>query len=115
MNPYRIILNPPVNSITYLGYRITERCNQSCPFCFSREKDIAFDQPISEIKLCLENIQRARISTIGIMGGEPLVRHDLINILKLIKKFGFETILSTNALLLTDNLLHQLKHLVDYL
>lgn len=104
---------PP--SITYIGYRITERCNQHCPFCFAREDSAASDQNLEDIEKFLENIKRSGITTVGIMGGEPTLRPDIVNILLLAKKNGLEVILSTNAIALDDKLLSKISPLIDYL
>lgn len=102
-------------SITYVGYRITESCNKHCPFCFSREKNIALDQSLEDIDKFLQNLKRAGITAIGVMGGEPLVRSDIVDILKLVKSHGFESILSTNATLLTEELLEKINSLIDFM
>jgi len=104
-----------MKTISYIGYRITERCNKHCPFCFSREKELVKDQSLSEIEKFLQNIVRAKIPTIGIMGGEPMLRKDIIDILKITKNYKFEVILSTNATLIKQKQLDELNGLIDYL
>ena len=109
-----MVLLKKINSITYVGYRVTERCNKNCPFCFSKEKDQPADSSLPEIKNSLVKLKEAGATSIGVMGGEPLLREDIIDVMKLMKEMNFEVILSTNAILLKP-LLNRLNGVVDWI
>ena len=88
---------------------VTEKCNQHCPYCFSRSGEIAaMDPSLAEIErkydLLLE-LGEKRPFNIQLSGGEPTVREDLPDIIKIGQKKGFEYIqINTNGRrLATDN------------
>lgn len=80
---------------------VTRRCNQRCSFC-DRVDPASADPPLA---LLLREIARARESgaaTLSITGGEPLLRPDLLDIVRAAKHRGFEDIsLATNATLVS--------------
>lgn len=80
---------------------ITERCNQHCPYCFASAEKEGSDIPISEIErkydLLLE-LGEERPFNIQLSGGEPTVRDDLPEIIKMGRDKGFEYIqINTNG------------------
>lgn len=84
---------------------ITERCNQHCPYCFARadEKDFSGYEPsMAELErkldLLLELGEEERPFNIQLSGGEPTVRQDLPEIIRMAKGKGFEYIqINTNG------------------
>lgn len=76
---------------------VTRRCNQRCGFC-DRVDPAAADPPLA---LLLREIARAReagASSLTITGGEPLLRGDLLEIVRAARRAGFaEIALATNA------------------
>lgn len=84
---------------------VTERCNQHCPYCFARadEKDFSGYEPSMEelehkFDLLLELGEAERPFNIQLSGGEPTVRDDLPEIIKMAKNKGFEYVqINTNG------------------
>ena len=65
---------------------VTNRCNMRCGFCTmlsspeeSTESDLTFDQIVSVVIPKLRNIG---VKKVVISGGEPLIRKDIVDILK---------------------------------
>lgn len=83
---------------------ITDRCNQHCPYCFAKSEmdaDRSGEPTIEELAdkfdLLLE-LGEERSFNIQLSGGEPTVRDDLPEIIKLAKNKGFEYIqINTNG------------------
>lgn len=80
---------------------VTERCNQHCPFCFASAGALGEDVPLSEIErkydLLLE-LGEERPFNIQLSGGEPTVRDDLPEIIRMGRDKGFEYIqINTNG------------------
>lgn len=92
--------------VTYLRVSVTERCNFRCQYCmpekpFSwvpREKLLSFEELFLFIKVAIdEGIKKIRIT-----GGEPLLRQDLDQFIKMIESYkpGLDLALTTNGYLL---------------
>lgn len=81
---------------------ITSRCNQHCPYCFAKAEDDEQDEPsLAEMErkfdLLLE-LGEERTFNIQLSGGEPTVRQDLPEIIKMARDKGFEYIqINTNG------------------
>ena len=83
---------------------ITDRCNQHCPYCFAKSEmdaDRSGEPTLEEIEakydLLLE-LGEERPFNIQLSGGEPTVRNDLPQIIKLAKDKGFEYVqINTNG------------------
>ena len=83
---------------------ITDRCNQHCPYCFAKSEtdaDISGEPTLEELAakfdLLLE-LGEERTFNIQLSGGEPTVRDDLPQIIRLARDKGFEYIqINTNG------------------
>ncbi len=81
---------------------ITSRCNLHCPVCFADagEKQSAPDPSLERIGLLYDRVMAASgPSNIQLSGGEPTMREDLAEIIRLGRQKGFSFIqLNTNGL-----------------
>ena len=87
---------------------VTDRCNQRCPYCFaSAGKEDGSDPPLSVIDGWLDRLielGEERKFNIQLNGGEPTVRDDLSEIVRLCRDKGFEYIqLNTNGRRLAES------------
>ncbi|HHT18845.1 MAG: GTP 3',8-cyclase MoaA [Euryarchaeota archaeon] len=88
--------------IISLRISITNRCNIHCFYChhdgiIPQEYEMN-SQEIERISLIAKNIG---IKKIRLSGGEPLIREDIIDIVRRISKIGFQDVsLTTNGILL---------------
>jgi len=74
-------------------WRITSKCNRNCPFCFRPNcKDLS----TKEIYKIIDNLALHGVKGIGITGGEPLLREDIVKILKYIWEKDIKICLATN-------------------
>lgn len=86
---------------------ITQRCNLQCPVCFARsggEKKTA-EPGLEDIRdWCRRLMQRGGPYNIQLSGGEPTVRNDVPEIVKIVRGEGFGFVqLNTNGLRLGEN------------
>ena len=93
---------------------ITWRCNLHCPVCFADSGGTVADPEMTQIKTWYEQIkqQTGGGCNIQLSGGEPTVRDDLPDIIRMGKRMGFPFIqLNTNGLRLgkDKNFVKQLK------
>lgn len=94
--------------INYLRISVTDRCNLRCVYCMPAEgvpkKDhhdiISYEQIIDTV----ESAVKIGISKIRITGGEPLIRKDIVNLMRGIRSVEGvkELVLTTNGVLLEN-------------
>src|SRR5207244_10559637 len=76
--------------ISYLRVSITDRCNERCTYCMPRELQEWL--PREEILSYEETLRLIRIASelgvtkVRVTGGEPLVRRDVIDFIREIRK-----------------------------
>lgn len=87
---------------------VTSKCNLRCKHC--RVNEIEYDMTLDELEQVFNKLADFKPRGVFISGGEPLVRDDIVEIIKKSKKLAPVTILNTNSLLLTEK---KLKELID--
>jgi cyclic pyranopterin phosphate synthase len=89
--------------LTYLRVSVTDRCNLRCTYCLPEDADFPFgDRDFlspAEIETIVGSLVRLGIRRVRLTGGEPLVRKDLLEIVRRLKALpGLENLaLSTNG------------------
>ncbi|EKD89644.1 MAG: radical SAM protein, partial [uncultured bacterium] len=82
------------------NYYVTLRCNARCEFCnIWRQKDnfTLLEQSLEDIEKNLKALKKLGVKIIDFTGGEPLLYPYLTEALKLAKKIGFYTTITTNC------------------
>ncbi|MBM7615506.1 PqqD family peptide modification chaperone [Alkaliphilus hydrothermalis] len=95
-----------------LWIKVTNRCNLACKYCYaeSGEEEGKDEITLEEIENLLEELKDQNFSKIVITGGEPLLRKDIIEILKKCSEYGHVMVL-TNGTLYNEELY---KTILDY-
>ncbi len=91
-----------------LTYEISRACNLRCRFCYNAWKmdDRAETEEIStrdSLRLLEKVIDETGCSEITLSGGEPLLRKDIFEIIRFVKKRGVKVALVTNGTLITKD------------
>jgi len=86
---------------------VESRCNFNCKFCFNRASFAKKGHGIgnlksSYIKKIIDNAKKVGVKRIRFTGGEPILRNDLLSLIKYTKSKGMETRLNTNGSLITN-------------
>jgi hypothetical protein len=84
---------------------ITNRCNLNCPICINNTPAMGFvfEPPIEYFETIFRHFAaRTPKPSIQLFGGEPTVRNDLIEIIRLAQSYGLPTRLVTNGVRLAD-------------
>ena len=98
-----------------LFWETTLRCNAKCKHCGSRAGENLNTQEeltTEEIKNALQSIANkydAKNILLNITGGEPLVREDLFEVMKFATNFGYNWGMTTNGILINDNIIQKMK------
>jgi len=87
---------------------VTSKCNLRCKHC--RVNEIEYDMTLEEIDEVLNKLKDFKPRGVFLSGGEPLMRKDIVEIVKKTKVLAPITILNTNSLILNEKLL---KELID--
>lgn len=101
--------------LTNLFWEATLRCNANCKHCGSRAGEninIKDELTTEEIKSTLKSISEKYDSKkiqINVTGGEPLLRKDLFEVMGYAKQLGFYWSMTTNGILITDDVIKKLK------
>ncbi|MDI6655278.1 MAG: radical SAM protein [Candidatus Hydrothermarchaeota archaeon] len=88
---------------------VTNRCNQHCPICFANADEQGYlyepsKKQIYRMMLTLRNEKPAPCSVIQFSGGEPTVREDLPELIRMAKELGFIQIqIATNGIRLSNS------------
>jgi uncharacterized radical SAM superfamily Fe-S cluster-containing enzyme len=108
--PLNCGLCPDHESHTILGLiDVTNRCNLRCPVCFANAavSKSLYEPSYEEIRGMLRSLRANRpvpTPAIQFAGGEPTVRKDIVDLVKLAKEEGFShTQIATNGIKLAKN------------
>jgi len=87
----------------YVQFAVTKRCNLGCKMCgivktWRRERELDLD----EIERVAEVLEKLGTGVVVLTGGEPFLREDLPEIVKIFYKRGLNTRLQTNGTLCTE-------------
>jgi cyclic pyranopterin phosphate synthase len=88
--------------LTYLRVSVTDRCNLRCTYCLPEDADFPFgDRDFlspAEIETLVGALVRLGIRRVRLTGGEPLVRKDILEIVRRVKGLGVDDLsLTTNG------------------
>ena len=100
----RLFDRKPLQCSIYL----TDRCNLDCSYC--TEYDNSRPHPkLEDLKLWIKKIRDLGTMRIALVGGEPLMHPNVVEIVRYCRELGFATSLTTNGFLLTRKLLKELE------
>src|SRR3954466_8533279 len=100
----RLVDRKPLQCSLY----VTDQCNLDCAYC--TEYDNSRPHPsIDDLKKWVRKIRELGTMRIALVGGEPLVHPDIVELVRYCRELGFATSLTTNGFLLTRKLLAQLE------
>jgi len=100
----RLVDRKPLQCSLY----VTDRCNLDCAYC--TEYDNSRPHPSQDdLKKWIRKIRELGTMRIALVGGEPLVHPNIVEIVRYCRELGFATSLTTNGFLLTPKLVTELE------
>ncbi len=106
-------VNSPLRPLV-LAYSVTHRCNFHCSYCdlarSGQTRTSGKELSTEDIKKLLSIIKKD-CPCIYFTGGEPLVRNDIVDILKASKQLGFKSV----SMVSNMSLIHEKMGVLDYL
>ncbi|NGZ76912.1 radical SAM/SPASM domain-containing protein [Saccharibacillus alkalitolerans] len=91
----------------YADFSVTSRCNLKCDFCSASAPEYHSHVKylnLKEIDRILSQLDELGVLRVSLEGGEPFLRSDFIDIMKLADKYDFEYYVNTNATLITSKI-----------
>ncbi len=106
---FRSALKPPDLKVML---QITTRCNMRCKHCFLSATGAGTDMSYSQIKSdVIKKLTESKVKKVTLTGGEPLLNPGILDIIAALSDANIQSCICTNASLITDELLKQLKDL----
>lgn len=96
--------------LTFFTWNVTNRCNEDCPMCEVIRRP-AVDLTLDEIAAILPDFRKAGFRSLGITGGEPFLRPDVLEILAIVERTGLVYTIATNGTLLTEEVARRVARL----
>jgi cyclic pyranopterin phosphate synthase len=95
------LVDPYGRRVSSLRVSVTQRCDLACFFCHREgEHDPGKEMSPSEIGRLVEIASELGVTKVKVTGGEPLIRDDIVEVIRLISPHVREVSMTTNALLL---------------
>lgn len=91
--------------ISYCEWIITSKCNFACPYCNRLEPRGVQDPGLDQIHEFCGILAAMDCRYVHLTGGEPTVRRDLVEIVRIIRDHGMRVGISTNGSRATDQYL----------
>lgn len=95
-------LKAQVEKIKNVDFEITSSCNLKCLHCYNPHHNKIKELNFKKIKSIIKQVKQVGFKEIHINGGEPLMRKDVIKILKYANDIDLKVLLETNATLLLN-------------
>ena len=92
------MINKIKKTVIFAGYT----CNNRCIFCINYNKRDIPPPSTKEIKKEIFSAKKRGSTYLELIGGEPTIRQDIIELIEFAKTIGFDTIMiATNGRMLT--------------
>jgi len=89
-----------MSRLKQVSIAVTDRCNARCAHCSIWKRRPRKEFSIKELEKVFQNSDFSAVQSISISGGEPVLRQDIIKLLKAIRKYyKREMVLQTNSVL----------------
>lgn len=89
-------------------FEVTQKCNFDCYYCYEKSLRTRKDMTLEEIKRAIDILDDLGVAFIELTGGEPLVRKEILEILKYINSKNFIISIITNGYNLTEEIAEEL-------
>jgi 12,18-didecarboxysiroheme deacetylase len=92
-------------------WNVGQRCNLRCVHCYAHSKDIDYTGELThdEGLALIDDLAAFGAPVMLFSGGEPLMRPDILDLIRHARESGMRAVISTNGTLITPALAEQLK------
>jgi len=94
----------------FVVYECNRRCNLNCEHCYIDANNKDYDElSLGEIKSLINDLSQMGVYVLGLVGGEPILRDDIFDILNYARSKNLATSISTNGTLIDRNMAKKFK------
>ena len=86
-----------MNGPYWILYFPTDACNYKCKHCYLENIPEKNEMDFEEVQKIFSNSRLLKNSRIGISGGEPFMKKDIVEILSMISNLGYKLEMTTNG------------------
>ena len=94
-------ITKPISPL-YVGFKITEKCNQNCKHCWAGKSKVT--KSYDDICLAMEKIATYKIMHFTITGGDPLLHPEIYKIIDLFYDWNILLKLHTTGITSKENI-----------
>ena len=82
----------------YVQFSVTDRCDSNCVYCWANFAKRGYSElTLDEVKQVVDELSDLGTWRINLVGGEPLLRDDIRDIISYIKSGGIDCTMTTNG------------------
>ena len=89
--------NFKINGPYWILYFPTDACNYKCKHCYLENVPEKNEMDFEEVQKIFSNSKLLKNARIGISGGEPFMKKDIVEILSMISNLGYKLEMTTNG------------------
>jgi 12,18-didecarboxysiroheme deacetylase len=92
-------------------WNVGRRCNLRCVHCYSHSRDVEYSGELNHEQgiALIDDLADFKVPVILFSGGEPLMRPDILDLIKHARSRGVRAVISTNGTLIKPDLAAKLK------
>jgi len=109
--PYSIPnITIPLSAPLFVYWELTYKCNLNCKHCYAKDRKLKTKElTTQECFRIIDELAELKIFEITFSGGEPLIRKDLLDLIRYANKKGIAVLLTTNGTLINQNTAKRLR------
>ena len=88
---------PPTTKPSYIQFYPTLNCNYACSFCFNRNLPGIKDVDVHDFQHILSALKSLKVDHIDMLGGEPSLHPELLQLIGYINQYEMQTTVSSNG------------------
>ena len=94
------------NQLNLAWLEITQKCNMKCLHCYEGDNHASENNPLSvnEWKKVIDQLKNLNVKRIVVIGGEPTLQKDIVEIMKYLSELRTDVTIFTNGSQITDEL-----------
>jgi len=98
----------------YCSFKVIQRCDSRCGFCNVWKHPMP-DMPTEKVLRIIDNVARSSILLLSLEGGEPLLREDIGEVLKYIRKKSLYVLFTSSGKLFDKRPMKEYSKYIDFL